>query len=122
MSLRLLIAAVASVAVIGTASAQYPGSGYSYTNLYTGFSTASNYQYNPFNGTLGGYSASYNPWTGYGTRNYSYNNVYGGYSRGYSNYNSYSGAYYGTRSGYNPWNNSGFNSYRANPGYGYYGR
>jgi hypothetical protein len=119
MNLRLLIAAVASVAVVGTASAQYPGYSYGYTNPYNGFTSVSNYNYNPYSGTFGGYSASYNPWTGYGTKNYSYNNLYGGFARGYSAYNAYSGYYYGTRAGYNPWTGGVYNSYRVNPGYGY---
>lgn len=116
MSLRLLIAAVASVAVVGTASAQYPGYSYGYTNPYNGFTSVSNYSYNPWNGTFGGYTASYNPWTGYGTKNFTFANLNGGFSRGFSNYNLYNGFYSGNRAAYNPWNGAGYNLYRFRPG------
>lgn len=116
MSLRLLIAAAVSALAVGTASAQY---GYSFTNPYTGYSTQSTYGYNPYTGTLGGYTANYNPWTGVGVRNYNYQNVFGGFGRGYSAYNAYTGAYYGNRVGYNPWF-GGYNTFRVRPGFGYW--
>jgi hypothetical protein len=121
MTLRLLIAAAVSALAVGTASAQYPAYGYSFTNPYTGYSTVSSYGYNPYTGTLGGYTANFNPLTGYGMRNYGYQNVLGGYARGYSAFNAYNGAYYGNRVGYNPWFNTGYNFYRVRPGFGYYG-
>lgn len=122
MTVRLLIAAAVTTLAVGTASAQYPTYGYNFTNPYTGYSTVTSYGYNPYTGTLGGYTANFNPWTGYGVRNYGYQNVYGGFARGYSAYNAYNGALYINRVGYNPWTFSGYNVYRVRPGfYGYYG-
>ncbi|MCU0705257.1 MAG: hypothetical protein MUF18_14900 [Fimbriiglobus sp.] len=103
MSVRLIAAAIAAVAFVGTASAQYPGYGYTFTNPYTGYTTGFGTAYNPYTGNIGSYTVGYNPWSGFGTRNFAYQNVYGlGFGRGVSNFNNYTGAYYGNRLGFNP--------------------
>lgn len=121
MSVRLLAAAVVTLAAVGTASAQYPGYGYTYTNPYTGYTTSYGVTVNPNYGSVRGYTAGYNPWTGYGTNTYGYQNAFGGFRNSYSAYNVYTGYGIARTYGYNPWTNYGYNVYRVLPG-GFYWR
>ena len=70
-----------------------------------------------YTGALGGYTNTYNPWSGLATTNYGYQNVYGGYANRSAVYNPYTGAGYSYKSGYNPFTNYGYNYYRVRNGY-----